>query len=55
MVETLAAEGVLAGQLGGLVVGRVADETDEVAVGFTEVLESLKVGRNLDDLALATL
>jgi hypothetical protein len=55
MLEALAAEVVLAGQLDGLLKGRVADEADEVAVGRGHVLERLELGRDLDNAAVASL
>lgn len=55
MVEAVAAEVVLAGQLDGPVEGRVADEADEVAVGGGDVFEGGEFGRHLDDAAAAAL
>lgn len=55
MVETLSAKVVLAGQLDGLVEGRVADEADEVAVGRGDVFERLEFGRDFDGSALSML
>lgn len=55
VVETLAAEVVLAGELDGLVKGRVADQADEVAVGRGDVFEVLELGGCLDDSAVSTL
>lgn len=55
VLEAVAAEVVLAGQLDGLVEGRVADQADEVAVGGGDVLERLQLGRDFDDSAASTL
>jgi hypothetical protein len=55
MLEAVVAEAVLAGQLDGLVEGRVADEADEVAVGRRHVLERGELGREFDDAAAAAL
>lgn len=55
MLEAVAAEVVLAGQLDGLVEGRVADEADEVAVRRGDVLERGEFGRDFDDAAAAAL
>jgi hypothetical protein len=55
MIETVAAEIVLAGQLDGLVEGGVADEADEVAVGRGDVFERGELGRDFDDAAASTL
>ena len=55
MIETVAAEVVFAGELNGLVKGRVADEADEVAVGLGEVFEVLEFGWDFDDSAVSTL
>ena len=48
MVEAFAAKVVFAGELNRLVEGRVADEADEVAVGFAEVFEALELGWDFD-------
>lgn len=48
VVETFAAKVVFAGELDGLVKGRMTDEADEVAVGFAEVFEVLELGRDFD-------
>lgn len=55
MVEAVAAKVVFARQLDGLIKGCVADEADEVAVGFGEVFEVLEFGRDLDDATLSAL
>jgi hypothetical protein len=55
MLEAVVAEVVLAGQLDGLVEGRVADEADEVAVGRRHVLERGELGRDFDGAAAAAL
>jgi hypothetical protein len=55
MVEAVAAEVVLAGQLDGPVEGRVTDEADEVAVGRGDVFERGEFGGHFDDAAAATL
>lgn len=55
MVEAVAAEVVFARKLDGLVKGCVADEADEVAVGFGEVFEVLEFGRDLDYATLSAL
>ena len=55
VLEALAAEVVLAGQLDGLVEGGVADQTHEVAVGVRRVLEGGHFGGQFEASALATL
>jgi hypothetical protein len=55
MVETEAAEVVLAGEADRPIEGRVADETDEVAVAGGDVVEQVQVGRDLGYAALPTL
>ena len=55
MVETVAAEVVFAGELDGLVEGRVAYEADKVAVAGSGVLDEVDVGGDFGDSALSTL
>lgn len=55
MIKTLSTEVVLAGELDGLIEGRVADQADEVAVWGGRVFEGLELGRDFDDSALSTL
>lgn len=55
MIETLAAEVMLAQELDGLIEGRVADQADQVAVGRGYVFERLELGGHFDDSALSTL
>lgn len=55
MVEAVTTEEVAAEELDGLVKGRVADEADEVAVGFGNVFEEVQVGGLLRDGGAAVL
>lgn len=55
MLKTFPTKVVLARKLYGAIEGRVADETDEVAIGVGEVFEGLELGRDFDDAALAAL
>ena len=54
VIETLAAEVVLAGKLDGPIEGRMADEADEVAVGRGDVFEVGELGGYFDDSAVTT-
>jgi hypothetical protein len=55
MIEAVAAEVVLAGQLDGLVEGGMAYEAHEVAVRRRHVFERGEFGRDLDNSAAAAL
>jgi hypothetical protein len=55
MLETVVAEVVLARKLDGLIERRMADQTDEVAVGRRHIFEGRELGRDFDDSAAATL
>jgi hypothetical protein len=55
MLEALAAEHVLAGELDRLVERRHTDQADENLAAVGRVLELLDVGRELGDAALSML
>lgn len=55
VLEAFSAEVVVAGELDGLLKGRVADEADEIAVGGADVFERLELGGDFDGPAVSTL
>lgn len=55
VVETDAAEVVVAGEVDGLVIGTVANEAHEVAVVVVDIIQQVHIGWDSGHTALATL